>query len=141
MGYISYTGAIDEARQSLPVRAEGVQHDLKPNTDFPIPDRILDRCVEILREIPTFEHSPVMDLGELIYYHRWIHLVVDRILEKLYDPDAFGPFIARGDEASLREMARMICINTAQPALDNLEGEDWLDQFRGRNLRWECVST
>ncbi|KAJ1324610.1 transcriptional regulatory protein GAL4 [Microdochium nivale] len=72
--------------------------------------------------------------------HNWIHHIGVAISKLLYDQRAFGAYLGENrSEDGLRQMARMVCINTAQPVDDDLPGMDWVAQFSGSNLRWESI--
>jgi hypothetical protein len=67
----------------------------------------------------------------------WSHIAVNRIVESLRV--TFGGILAQGD-AGLAAMAEMLCSNTRRPFYDDFSSsEQWLDQFCGKNLRWESL--
>ncbi|KAH6604513.1 hypothetical protein Trco_006220 [Trichoderma cornu-damae] len=54
---------------------------------------------------------------------------VEDLLKK--GPDGTGP--------DLEPIAEMICNNSAQPLRDVDDPQQWMDQFSGKNLRWESI--
>jgi hypothetical protein len=142
LGYASYTTVLEEARKSLPVFEEyfSLRDDArKRKSEVKISEAVLNSCVAVLGRIPTAENGAIPDRDSFTF-SKWAHLIALSILESLYDPEVFGAYIGKQrDENSLRQMARIICINTAQPVLDNLDGKDWIAQFTGRNIRWESI--
>lgn len=142
LGYASYTTVLEEARKSLPVSEEyfSLRDDAKKRrSEVKISEAVLNSCVAVLGQIPTVENSAIPD-KDSFHFSKWANIIALRILESLYDPNVFSAYIGKQrDEDSLRQMARMICINTAQPVQDSLDGDDWIAQFTGRNIRWESI--
>jgi hypothetical protein len=66
----------------------------------------------------------------------WVQIILARITESVEDllkkgPDGTGP--------DLEVIAEMLCNNSAQPLRDMDDPQQWMDQFCGRNLRWESI--
>lgn len=51
----------------------------------------------------------------------------------------FGDILAQGN-AGLAAMSEILCSNTRRPMYDECtDSQQWLDQFCGKNLRWESI--
>lgn len=133
---------MDEARQILPVhqRVVSPQNDLdRPSIELELSEASLARGVTILQQIPTVQDvTPIKK--EYFLMHDWVYRIAAKILEALYNDDIYGGcLVAKRNDQDLRRMARAVSISTSQPVNDDLDGEHWIAQFSGQNLRWESL--
>lgn len=139
LGYTSYSTVIDETLCILnDLRAENPQSPCMDDCPIAISSKTLALGVTVLRHVPLPEDAQRLFRREITVKDFWMRLVAQHILETLYDE--WGRHLGRGRSVSkLEEMARRICVNTAQPIVNKGNGVEWLEQFRGPNLRWETL--
>lgn len=139
LGYTSYSTVIDETLCILnDLRAENPQSPCMDDCPTAISSKTLALGVTVLRHVPLPEDAQRLFRREITVKDFWMRLVAQHILETLYDE--WGRHLGRGRSVSkLEEMARRICVNTAQPIVNRGNGVEWLEQFRGPNLRWETL--
>ncbi|KAM0809602.1 hypothetical protein AB5N19_09946 [Seiridium cardinale] len=103
-----------------------------------ISSKALALGVTILRHVPYPEDGHRLFRKEATIYDGWIRIVTRRILDSFYDE--WGSYLGRNRSLpKLEEMARRICVNTAKSVAKKVDANEWLDQFRGPNLRWESL--
>ncbi|KAK9414545.1 hypothetical protein SUNI508_11118 [Seiridium unicorne] len=103
-----------------------------------ISSKTLALGVTILRHVPYPEDGHRLFRKEATIYDGWIRVVTRRILDSFYDE--WGSYLGRNRSLpKLEEMARRICVNTAKSVAKKVDANEWLDQFRGPNLRWESL--
>ncbi|KAI1210121.1 uncharacterized protein F4807DRAFT_423881 [Annulohypoxylon truncatum] len=100
--------------------------------------RVREMCLTALRNIPDAKNGNTLrfKLGN----DGWVRPVALRGVKAFYD--TFGHIFTPGNRttAQLEELAQIICANTLKPFSDNeSDPEKWLDQFMGRNTRWELI--
>ncbi|ETS73302.1 hypothetical protein PFICI_14907 [Pestalotiopsis fici W106-1] len=139
LGYTSYSTVIDETLCILnDIRAENPQSPCMDDCPIAISSKTIALGVTVLRHIPFPEDGQRLFRRELTVKDSWMRLVARHILETLYDE--WGGHLGRVRSVSkLEEMARRICVNTAKPIVNRGDGVEWLEQFRGPNLRWESL--
>jgi hypothetical protein len=145
LGFASYTTVFQEARQSLQGSAPDEDTSMlgdgdHASIDLAISQATLDACVAVLQQLPTADDTHMLE-AELFVFNSWVYRIASRIQETLYDPGGLGSLLGRHrDRESLKQLARVICINTAKPIVDDVaHGDDWIAQFTGRNMRWESI--
>ncbi|KAI5465042.1 hypothetical protein BGZ63DRAFT_169041 [Mariannaea sp. PMI_226] len=145
LGFASYSTVIEEARQSLPAPLIESGKSIETRSDavshLSISPMMLDSCVAVLQQIPTSDNSRILSDTECPISYFIIHRIVKAVLDSLYDPWVFGNQLGKQrDTKSLKEMALIVCANTAKPVLDDVsDGADWMSQFTSRNIRWESI--
>ncbi|KAK6062539.1 hypothetical protein SCUP515_13265 [Seiridium cupressi] len=103
-----------------------------------ISSKTLALGVTILRHVPYPEDGHRLFRKEATIYDGWIRVVTRHILDSFYDE--WGSYLGRNRSLpKLEEMARRICVNTAKSVAKKVDANEWLDQFRGPNLRWESL--
>jgi hypothetical protein len=96
-------------------------------------------CFKVLRCLPDIASASVPPGVSPDLCIGWVSVAVSRVLHSVQthlrsycDPNI--------DDASLEELARVLCANTARSVSENDEDVDaWLAQFSGENLRWESL--
>jgi hypothetical protein len=122
---------------------DGTPQDVSQNPSLEecpiaVSPRILALGVTVLRHIPVAEDAQRLLSGAFTIKDGWLHLMAQHALRTLYKE--WGGYLGRGRSAmKLEEMARKICVNTAQPIVDKPDASEWLAQFCGPNLRWEMI--
>lgn len=140
-GHTSHTNVLAETesclallgKRSQPIEEEVVQRG--PSfRDLPLPLR--EACFLVLRCLPG-QRNEQMRFGDH-YCERqgWAYIAVDRIIRSLQT--TFGDILSDGD-AGLEMMAKILCSNSRRAMLDHADPQEWLDQFCGRNIRWESI--
>jgi len=142
MGYASYTTVMDEAREILPVHQRVVYPQNDPDTstiEFELSGSLLARGVTVLQQIPIVQDVSSIK-KEHFLMHDWVYRIAVAILEALYDDEIYGGYLGeKRNNQDLQSMARAISISTSKPMNDELDGQHWVAQFSGKNLRWESI--
>ncbi|KAH6897073.1 hypothetical protein B0T10DRAFT_526316 [Thelonectria olida] len=140
LGFTSHSTVFEETRTSLTL-ANGAL-EVEPKRPWvrcspELPQPLREMSLYVLRHLPrpsdelSYENTPCRP-------DSWILKAVKRIIRTLHD--IFGPHLD-SDEASLEECAHAISVNTARPFReDNIDAQDWMDQFAGDSLRWESIA-
>jgi hypothetical protein len=150
LGYTSFSAVYQEAQDSLSLAqgaqqsGRGVPLDRTETEGFinvnALSVRTLDIGLAVLRHVPQQAEAEALFTRNLNPNDGWIRLVGWKLLGSLFA--AFGSsFLGpQRNPSRLRNMAEMICINTAKPLPDDeLDTEKWLETFSGSNLRWESL--
>lgn len=153
LGNISYTAVVDEARNSLsilngrenlfiappaPVTSRRPPRPSDVSSNLAAATR--EMCLVVLRSLPDpFYGGLTQPRGRhpAQLWGRWATIRIVNVLRSKYGDILRG---TKRDDAKLEAMAREISANTAKPFDEDLsDGEAFLSQFCGEDLRWESL--
>lgn len=140
LGFTSHSAVFEETRTSLTLAngalggVEPKRHRARCSAGLPKPLR--DMSLFVLRNLPgpddalNYESTPCRP-------DNWILHAVQRIVRTLRR--VFGSRLDH--DGSLEECAQAISANTARPFREeNIDAQEWIDQFAGDTLRWESIA-
>ncbi|KAK2608844.1 hypothetical protein QQS21_002557 [Conoideocrella luteorostrata] len=147
-GYTSHNSIFEETESHLellvgsaPPEANQLDHGVRQDVrrvsfrDLPVPLR--ETCLLVLRCLPGQSNEQIWFRDRQQEPKGWADVAVDRIMYSLQS--TYGHLLKRGD-AGLEAMAEILCINTTRAVRDDFpNSQQWLEQFYGKNLRWESL--
>ncbi|KAL7949350.1 hypothetical protein V8C42DRAFT_310649 [Trichoderma barbatum] len=147
MGYTSHTIVYEETKRSLSLlQGQGVDHQppqsciddrMTPRHSFSqLPHIVRHMSIYVLEALPGQCNEQVVFSDENCSDQGWTQVALARVTKSVQEllkknPDGTGP--------DLEQIAEMICNNSAKPWRDMDDPHQWMDQFCGRNLRWESI--
>ncbi|CAJ2509314.1 Uu.00g143400.m01.CDS01 [Anthostomella pinea] len=155
LGFTSYTTVYEETQDSLSrLQGSGATQSLtSPGstsreasvTDRPrkLSPKTRDMCLTVLRNVPDEMNGRLFFRGRHVLrgrpYESWIYYLTRKVTDLFYDH--FGHYFESDrNDADLEELLPILCDNTAKPFSDDEAMPDrWLDQFTGKNIRWETL--
>lgn len=143
LGFTSHTIVYEETKRSLSLlQGQGLEPRLSRHRSTPwqsfseLPHIVRHMSIFVLEALPGQSNEQIVFHDEDCRGKGWIQLTMARIAESVKDllkkgPDGTGP--------DLERITEMICHNTTQPFRDTNDPHQWMDQFCGKNLRWEAI--
>lgn len=93
---------------------------------------------DVLRMIPDQKTGESLFRWHVNANDSWIRPAAEQMIGAMWQ--AFGPNLRqRADPSMLREMAQQLAYNSSRPLREDANPEQWLANFSGKNMRWECL--
>lgn len=147
MGFTSHTIVYEETARSLSLlQGQGpgsrlsrsrAEDRMSPRHSFgQLPHIVRHMSIYVLEALPGQCNEQIVFRDEDCQHKGWTQVALARITQSVQDllkksPDGTGP--------DLEQISEMICNNSAQPLRDMDDPHQWMDQFCGKNLRWESI--
>ncbi|KAF2017919.1 hypothetical protein BU24DRAFT_420967 [Aaosphaeria arxii CBS 175.79] len=145
LGFTSFYRTFNEASTSIPASPHfELGNSLNEVSDSPgavlsLPDPTLQASVAVLKCFPGRQKAQDLLRAHFDPHDGWLRPVAEFTLVELYD--TFDQVITgTPSQGQLETLARTISNNTARPFQDDeVDARKWIDQFSGRNTRWETL--
>jgi hypothetical protein len=145
-GFTSSNSVFEETESALALllgsthvespRALGPEQNELTVSFLDLPLSLRETCLFVLRCLPGQSNEIFVYKANPEQARGWSYIAISSIIESL--EVTFGDVLAQGD-AGLPTMVEILCSNTRRPFSDHFSSEKWLDQFCGKNLRWEAI--